>query len=171
MALVLDGFEMTVTLVANDDDGARVERQKTYEIAAVGADEATQLSNAQTEAAELATALAAITGAAISGYSLRSIFVEDALAIGTDNLFKEAVITVDVVGNRRDATIYIPAPDNLALLQPDGKSVDPTSVDLLAFLGRFNAPNLARISDGEQITTNQPVVRSRVRSVASGVNY
>lgn len=171
MALVLTKFDLTITLSCTDDDGARVTRDKSFEIAINGADADAQRANAQAEAAAFVPAYAAVTGAQIIQYRLTEIFVENAIATPSDNLYKELVLTLDVVGKLNDATMFIPAPNGADILTADGKSADVGSTELLALLARFTGANLARISDGDTLTTANPIVRSRVRSVASGKTY
>lgn len=171
MALAITKFELSVKYYAFDDDGAQVERTKVYEIEAVGADDATKRTNAQTETTALITALTAVTGAGIGSYRLAEVSEDDVLAVPTDNLYKEAVINValNTTGSKK-AVLYIPAP-SADLLNADGLSVDVGSAETQALMDRFKASGGTRISDGETVRDTNPIVSSRVRSVASGKSY
>lgn len=172
MPLAITGFELAVKYFAFDDDGVQVERTKSYEIVATGADNATKRSNAQTEADALVTALTAVTGAGIGSIRLSEIQEDAALAVPTDNLYKEAVMTVALnsTGSKK-GLLVIPAPSSANLLASDGKSVDVASAETQALLDRFKSAGGSRLSDGEAVRDTNPIIKSRVRSVASGKTY
>jgi len=171
MALAITKFTLRVNFFAFDDDGKQVSRAKTYEIESSGIDNATKRTNAQTEADALLAALVAITGAGIGSSALSEIQEDAVIAIPTDNLYKEAVIVfaLNVTGSKKHS-VYVPAP-SAALLNADGDGVDISHASTQAFTDRFNSAGLTRLSDGEFTRTTNPILSSRVRSVASGSTY
>lgn len=171
MALTLDRFELTVNFFAFDDDGAQVQRQKRYEIKAEGADDATMITNATTQAGLFLADLANMTGAGVGSYRLSVIYEDPVIAVPTDNLYKEAVIifALNTTGTKK-AEHTVPAPSD-TLLVADGKSVDVGDTDVQAFFDNFKDAGYVRISDGEFVRDTNPVISSRVRSVSSGKEY
>lgn len=176
MALALSGFELRVTFYAFDDDGVQVERTKLYEIASSGADDAAKRTNAQTTATSLTSLLGDLSGAGIGMYRLTEIWEDDALAVPTDNLYKEAIINValNATGTKK-GFLAIPGPSSggtaTDLLNSDGKSINVGGTSVQAFMDLFKASDFARLSDGETVRDTNPILDGRVRAVKSGQSY
>lgn len=148
MALVSDGFKLTITLI---DSGGNRANLPYYLKAALYAD-------AVTDTATIIAELLAITDAAVQGYTLAEQYIEDDLAYPAAGVHIEnrATITARIHGHpSKTWTTHIPAPDSAIFLSPTGEGsneVDIGNVDLLAYFGLFEETGgVAEISDGETL--------------------
>lgn len=147
MAIVSTGFVGAVTL--QDEEGSRSVLQ--FDLTAV------TNAAALTDMADIVTRLAAITDAAISGYSVSEVFAEDTLVLPDQvEIEKRAVISAKLAGTlpQEYVNIVIPAPSPgifLAATGPDAKRVDPNDADLRAYLATFGNAGEATISGGQTI--------------------
>ena len=152
MALVADGFDLVVQLV--DTGGNSTTR--TYNLNSADA------AAAATDSAAVMAALNAVTDATISGYSINTRFVENALAYPADaEIENNARITAKIVGRpNRSATIEIPAPNVGIFTGTEGPSfnvVDIADAALQTFLQLFDGAGEVSVSDGEQIIVSSAV--------------
>jgi len=152
MALVADGFDLVVQLV--DTGGNQTTR--TYRLDSADA------AAAATDSGTIMTALNAVTDAAISGYSINTRFVENALTYPADaEVENNARITAKIVGRpNRSATIEIPAPNVGIFTGTEGPAfnvVDMSDAALLTFLGLFDGSGPVLVSDGESIIVSSAV--------------
>lgn len=167
-------FELQVEFAGLDTNNKVVERNKTFEIEAHGADDATKFANALTDVTGFLTDLAAMVECDISGHALRAVYdTSDALTAAQSNPYKEVIITLipDTLGER-DMTLRIPAPADSILANGETLINDDTAV--LAFLDNFEPATTGyfRLSQGSSITAGAGQVRtSRVKSASSGKKY
>jgi hypothetical protein len=173
MALVLQGFQLTVTLLGE----ANTTRQKTFELIADSgaADDAAAMTTALADAQNLITTMSPTTAAEIVDWRLSAVYEEDtAIAVPADaDLYREALYSVGVnpTGTKKaPLTIFAPAD---VLYDSDDEatgSLDNGDLALASFLDNFETGRF-RISDGEQILSNPAVRASRLRSVSSGKSF
>ena len=174
MALELVSFVVTVDMLGE----ANSRRRKSFEIALDGAaaDDAGAFASALNTANQLVTQLAGLTEAVIVGWTMSGQYEEQTTVTtpADADLYTEAVYSVGInsAGTKR-APLTIPAPSPGLFAGDDETSgtLDPDDSALGSFLGNFQSPLFARISDGEQIVSTPPVRASRLRSVSSGRNY
>lgn len=148
MALVQVGFRTVVTL---QDGGGQSTRRSYENVASLYAD-------ALSDAAELIAALNAITDAQITGYSVETVFGDDALsgfpAVTVQNENQALLIyQLDGLPLHR-ATQSIPAPV-IGIFSgatgPNSNTVDTADTDLLTWRALFLVSNdKYYLSDGEQ---------------------
>lgn len=151
MALVSDGFYVYVSLV---DSGANT---STLSYQLVAADAAA----AALAAGTILTNVAAVTNAAIKGYTIVERYIENALALPGAGVHVEdrASVVVQLASSPlKSSTIVIPAPeiDLFLTTQGDGSNiidVSANNTDLRAYVAMFNdgGAGIATISDGEQV--------------------
>lgn len=174
MALELQGFELTITLLGE----ANAVRQKTFELIpdSGAADDAAALATALADAQTFVPTFAATTAAEIVGWSLRTVYEENtAVTVPADaDLYREALYSVGInpTGTKK-APITIPAPADILFTGDDEQTgqLDPADGALASFLGNFEPANRFRISDGEAVQSSPQVRASRLRSVSSGKSY
>lgn len=146
MALVSDGFVLTVTLVDSGNDVA----VKKYLLQSADYDEAV------TDSAAILAALDPITTATIRGYKITQDFVEDAFTFPTAvEIENQAEIVVRLATPNKYGTIYIPAPLASIFVAGSGDGyniVDGTDTLVADYLAIYNLNAQAYISDGEYIT-------------------
>lgn len=151
MALVSEGFYVYVTLV---DNGANT---STLSYALVTTDEAQAL----TDASAIVSNLAAVTNAAIKGYTVSRRFIENALALpgaGVQVEDRASVVVQLASSPLKSSTIVIPAPEIDLFLSTDGDGaniidVGPGNTDLRAYVAMFNdgGAGICTLSDGETV--------------------
>lgn len=146
MALVSDGFSLTVQLKDTGDNSTT----RTYELTAATA------AAAATDAATIMADLDALTNAVIVGYTIGERFVEDALTLPTSAEVENcAEISAYIVGSpTKTATVNIPAPVPGIFVGTSGKNfniVDTSDTLVQNFLAHFGNAGEATLSDGEII--------------------
>jgi len=155
MALVSNGFVLTVTLKDSGNDNA----VKKYIL------QSATYAAAVTDSATILAALEAITTATVFGYKISEDFIEDAFTFPTAvEIENQAEIVVRLVDTGKYGTIYIPAPLASIFVSPsgDGYNIVNGSNTLVGnYLAIYNSGAEAYISDGEFIT---PTVAQRFKS-------
>jgi len=161
MALVSAGFELSVSAV--DNGGGVV--TKIFQLVAATA------AAAATDALALIGDYNGVTDLVISGYSIKEMFVEDALVLPTSlNAQKENVarLSLQLASNpTKKVTYEIPAPIEAMFVGAAGSgenyNVVNTSYALLTtFTENFEAVGgTATISDGEFLAATNNVVKGR----------
>ena len=173
MALALTRFELTMTIWGESSS----RRSKPIEILAVGVDDATKRTNAQTAAGNIVTDFQAVANVFVSAYRLSEI--QEDTAVLPPNLgvaYKEALITcrVDAPGIKTH-DLVIPAPADAIFdgNQSNTQSIDTSDLALIAYLDRFvnDGTELGAVSDGEQLLDPLNIVKTRIRTVKSGKDY
>jgi hypothetical protein len=163
MALV-PAFDLTVTFAAIDEESVIITRQKTYTLD--GADFATAQTNRTAFLADLALS----TGAQIIGHTLTERYADNVAITSTFNLYRELVLTVllnTLPGKKAPHSIIAPS-----LNFVNGQSLNLGHADVTAYLNNFLATGgIVTLSDGEKMVDANPVSKSRVRQVRSGVSY
>lgn len=160
MALVVEGFEITLT--AADQGDNRVTKTYVCDPSVV-----TDLTLAETARAALAAAWVNVSEAVIVGMTIKQIFFEDAITLPTGNVENEnkASITSQILGKNKKANIKIPAPVIGLFNGATGAAanqVDVTDAALLVYLTQFTDTNPFLISDGEKLAQAQPLVGKRI---------
>lgn len=149
MALVQQGFKLTVTLVdASIEDQAVL----TYKLDAV------TYADAATARTAILALLDAVTACSIKSHNLSEIFVEDALVVPASGVEVEnrAKVIAQIDGDPlKTATFFIPGASDALFLAPTGPGrnvVDPADANLIAYAGIWNVTSgYANISDGEYL--------------------
>lgn len=153
MALVANGFSLTIALV----DSGENKTTRTFEMTA------TTAAQAQTDAAAIIPLYAALTRCAITGYTINSRFIENALVLPAAGIQLEntAEILLNIEGEvTKKATLNVPDPVTtggngngmwLGSTGPNSNVVDTAFAALTAFVGQFGTlgDNTLLISDGE----------------------
>jgi len=147
MAIVSAGFSLEVTLV---DNGANT-TTRSFELR--GAD----ITEATANSATIISALTAVTDGVISGYSIRQIFVNDALSLPA-GLEVQAEVSASMTcfvadsGNKK-SNYRIPMPKSAIMVGVIGKNaniVNTANTAVLAFHELYHPTNgKAYLSDGE----------------------
>lgn len=164
--LAVTGYELRVTFAALDYNGLVHTRDQVYEL--IAADDI----EAEAARAAFLTDLGAATAALIVGSRLTKIHgTADAIS-QTAQLHKVAVMTLrPATAGKKFIPHNIIAPANGLLAS--GTTVDAASTefaDYIVNLQTGTSPGIA-ISDGERVAAANPLVRSRVKSVSSGISY
>lgn len=165
MALALvPSYDLVVTFAALDEENVIITRQKTYSI--VGADFATAAINRDLFLADLALS----SGAQIINHKMTEQYADSVAVVSVFNLYRELQLTVllnTLPGKKAAHNIIAPS-----LNFVNGQSLNLGHPDVTAYLNNFLATGgIATISDGEFMVDANPVVKSRVKQVKSGVNY
>lgn len=163
MALVQVGFRTVVTLV--DIEGDKTTR--SYEMAA------SLYADAVTDAAALITALNAMTDDTIAGYTIETVFSDDAFALplvaNTQN-FNQALLIYQLDGLPiHQGTQSIPAPTQgifVASSGPNAKVVDVADAAVVAWRTLFQSGGGFYLSDGETADILLSGHRRSVRSTS-----
>ena len=149
MALVSDGYELSISLLDTQGDTSTLR----YRL------RATTAADAATDAGTIITALSAITLSDVISYRLTEVFLEDnftTFPVGADN-DQRVALTVQLAGlGQKKASLEVPAPNPaifVATSGPGANEADTTDVDLLAYIALFTATGEATISDGEDVLT------------------
>jgi len=155
-------FEADVVIAALDNNGVQYERTKSFQFnpgVVLYADAVLALE-------ALNVLLDAINEADIVRWTIRSIAdVSNGAVTAVGNVRKEAILTLRLAGQatkKADHTIYSPYDAMIS-----GKNIVTTAA-LQAYLDVFETGGDFQISDGEDISTDEPtrVASSRVRHVA-----
>lgn len=166
----LVGAELQVELACLDDDGARLERRKTFYMVLTGADDAAKATQALSDADDFLADLANVSGADISGHSLRFIWDTGDAVTAVEQVYKELVLTLvpgTLGANDLNHTIFAP----LTAILANGKTWNQTA-NGLAYLDNFEQAGFMRLGNGSYITGGTSQVRnSRSRTVSSGKKY
>lgn len=146
MALVADGFELTVNLTDTSGSVSTL----TYVLTA--ADHATALTDSTT----IITALNAVTNATISGYRVVDKFTENAFTLpaNAENAIKAEINAFVDGGGTKKATFRIPSPPAAIFVSGSGEGfniVDTGNAEVLAYTALFSVGGEATISDGESL--------------------
>jgi hypothetical protein len=157
MALVSDGFELSVGLI---DNGRKV-INKVYELNA--ADNA----EAVTAAGAILTALNAITDLAITGYRINEVYIEDALTIPTvlsaqaENIARLSIQLA--TSPLKKATHDVPGPIDGIFVGAVGTAnydvVNTAATLLTNYTSLFKASGSAFLSDGENAALTNEIIR------------
>ena len=174
MALVLEGFEVHGKLLGE----GKGSRSKVWKLGAdpAAVDDDAAFATARSQAVAMISAFNLLTGAVLTSYSLRGIYVEDAaVVIPSDaNVYKEAFLTVGTnLAGTKKANHSIPAPADGMYSGDDETTgvIDVSNPQTLTYLAYFKAPNFFTVSDGEQMLSSPIIRKARVRSVGSGKAY
>lgn len=147
MALVANGWELTVSLI---DNGGNVSN-KVYNLTSASAAEAT------TDTATILAALDAVTDAVIKSYRISEVYIEDALVLpaGMVQIENLASIVAQVSGDPlKKANFLIPAPNAGIFVGISGTAanqVDVQDTALVTYATIFGVGQQATLSDGETI--------------------
>jgi len=165
MAMTLvPSYDLLVTFAALDEEGVIITRQKTY--ALVGADYTEAAANRALFLADLALS----TGAQIINHRMTEQYADDVAITSTFNLYRELLLTVlldTLPGKKAPHSIIAPS-----LNFVNGTSLNLGHTDVTAYLNNFLATGgIVTISDGEFMIDSNPVSKSRVKQVRSGVSY
>lgn len=166
LTLVTNRWELLVNFAGYDTNGKLVTRDQKYDI--VGADYAAV--SAARDA--FLTDLGAVTEGQIIGSRLTEVEVTtDVIPTTEVNLYKVAVVSFQ---SGTDVTKKLPhnliAPKDAILA--DGSTIITSHADVGAWVANYVTGGNIRISDGEYISSaTNPILASRVKSVASGKTY
>lgn len=148
MAMVSMGFEMTVFLT---DRGLNT-TTKHYQLTAATA------ADAATDAAAIIPVLAAVTSAAITGYSVGQRYADDAVVLPPSAADAQVEVNascttyIDNAGSKK-ANFTIPAPTAanvfVSTVGANSNIVNIGSAQVIAYHGLFMPGGRAYISDGE----------------------
>lgn len=146
MALVSDGFELTVNLT--DTSGS----VSTLSYSLTAGDYATAL----TDSAVILSALNDMTNATISGYRVVEKFVENAFTLpaNAENAIKAEINAFVAGAGTKKATFRVPAPPVAIFVSGSGEGfniVDTSNAEVLAYTALFVTGGEATISDGESL--------------------
>lgn len=157
MALVTDGFELSVGLI----DNGRKAISKVFKLRAADA------AAAATAAGEVLSDLNGVTDLAITGYRLTEVFIEDALTVPTAlNAQAENIARVSIqlaTSPLKKATIDIPGPADTLFAGAAGTAgydvVDINDALLQAWTANYRASGTVFISDGEDAAAANEIIR------------
>lgn len=152
MALVSDGFEMSITVADHGDNRSTL----SYEFdPATTADFAAALVGA----AGIAADLQALTNSVVVGYRVQEVFIEDAIALpaaGVENEDK-ASVTFSIDGTNKKGNFKIPAPVSagatniFGVVGPAANQVNTSAATLQAYADNFRTAGQFLVSDGEKL--------------------
>ncbi len=152
MALVLEGFEVTISVVDNGGN------KGTYTFVC---DPATvpDFETAQTARTAIVTAFGTVTQCAIVGTSLKEIQYEDSIVYPPTGVELEdkASITYQILGKNKKGNFKIPSPIPSIFVGSAGEAanqVDVKNPALTTYAGNFGDTGYFVISDGEKISDN-----------------
>jgi hypothetical protein len=149
MALVTEGFIVTVTLMDNGGNTSTL----TFVCDPLTV---TDFATAQTARLSIRSALEGVTDAEVIGTTLKEVQYEDDIqypASGIENENK-ASITLQIFGKNKKANIKIPAPKPTLFVGASGDAanqIDVTDPLLTTYVGNFLTAGYFTISDGEKI--------------------
>lgn len=152
MAIVLSGYEVTVSV---RDNGGQASTLR-YELSAV------DMTEAETTANDIIAFLLGVTDSVVASYRVSAVREENALVLppaGVQNQNK-ASVTVNLANSAKRANLKIPAPkiDIFAgLTGAAADVVDATNGALLSYVGLYEAGGGVLISDGELVSTANPI--------------
>lgn len=149
MALVTEGFEISVTLADNGNNRSTL----TYICDPANVPD---FATAQTARTSIIAALNGISQSVVVGSSLKEVQFEDAIvypASGVENEDK-ASLTVQIEGQNKRANLKVPAPTPTIFVAASGEGaniVNNTNALVTTYLGNFLSAGYFTISDGEKI--------------------
>lgn len=149
MALVTEGFKVTVTLMDNGGNRSTL----TYMCDPVTV---TDFATAQTARLAVRSALEGVTDAEVVGTTLTEVQYEDDIVYPSAGIENEnkASITLQILGQNKKANIKIPAPKPVLFVGDEGDSANQILVTaplLTTYVGNFLTAGYFTISDGEKI--------------------
>lgn len=164
MALVTEGFEVTITVA---DNGAN---SGTYTFVC---DPATvpDYATAQTARTSIRSAFDALTQCVVVGTSLKEIEYEDAIVYPSSGVELEdkASITYQILGQNKKGNLKVPSPIPALFNGDAGASANQVNVGaplLTAYMGNFFTAGYFTISDGEKVAqdpnSNGVIVGKRI---------
>jgi len=163
MALVTEGFEVTITVADNGDNRSTL----TYVCDPANVPD---FATAQTARLAVITALNGVTDAVIVGTTLKEVQYEDAIVLPAALVENEnkASVTVQILGQNKKANIKIPAATPTIFNGASGASanqIDVTDALLISYVAMFRAAGYFTLSDGEKVAespNNGIVVGKRI---------
>ena len=149
MALVTEGFEVTVTVADNGNNRSTL----TFVCDPANVPD---FATAQTARLSIVTALDTLTQSIIVGTTLKEIQYEDAIVYPPALVENEnkASITYQILGQNKNGNLKIPAPIPTLFVGTAGDAanvVDVVNAALTTYVGNFFAAGYFTISDGEKI--------------------
>jgi hypothetical protein len=148
MAFIHDHYAGEVTLRDSGNDGTRM----TFELRGA------TYADASTNMTALVASLAAVTDAAIDGYRVYEVFIQDTPEVIADATVRnsvQALVTVTLSSSPLDhATLAIPAPNIGIFTAATGENsdiCDPNDAALVAYVEEFQLGGSAFISDGQNV--------------------
>lgn len=152
MALVTEGFEVSVTLA--DNGGNRSTLRYVCDPANV-----TDFATAQTARLSIVTALGNISESTIVGTALVETQYEDAIVYPPANVENEnkASITYQILGKNKKGNLKIPAPEPAIFVgssEASANQVNTQNALVTAYMGNFQAAGYFLVSDGEKVAAN-----------------
>jgi hypothetical protein len=164
MALVTEGFEVTVTVA---DNGAN---RGTYTFICDPAN-VPDFATAQTARTSIVGALDTLTQCVIVGTSLKEVQYEDTIVYPASGVELEdkASITYQILGKNKKGNLKIPSPIATLFNGTAGAAanqVDVTNAALTTYMGNFFSAGYFTISDGEKVSqtpnTNGVIAGKRI---------
>lgn len=164
MALVTEGFEITITVADNGNNRGTY----TYVCDPVTVPD---FATAQTARTSIVGALDTLTQCIIVGTSLKEVQYENAIVYPASlvELENKASITYQILGQNKKGNLKIPAPIPSLFNGTAGAAanqVDVTNAALTTYVGNFFSAGYFTISDGEKIAqdpnTNGVIVGKRI---------
>lgn len=164
MALVTEGFEVTVTVADNGNNRGTY----TYVCDPTNVPD---FATAQTARTSIVTALDTLTQCIIVGTSLKEVQYEDTIVYPASlvELENKASITYQILGQNKKGNLKIPAPIPALFNGTAGSAanqVDVTNAALTTYVGNFFSAGYFTISDGEKIAqdpnSNGVIVGKRI---------
>jgi len=152
MAIVTEGFEITVTVA--DNGGQRSTLTYVCDPLTV-----MDFTDAQTAEISIRTALQAVTDSIVVGSSIKEVRYNDAIvlpAAGVQNENK-ASVTLQILGQNKKANMKIPAPKPTLFVGTSGEAadqIDVTDALLTTYFGNFLTAGYFTLSDGEKVSTD-----------------
>lgn len=144
MALVNDGWELTLNLVDKQNDSV----SKVYEL------DAADYAGANAAIINVLTFFGGVSDLVVTGYILREVTVENALVLpAVGNASDKALVSARKTNTKR-TPIEIPAPKDAIFVSAAGAGnniLDDTNIALQAYLELFVAAGDCFLSDGEKL--------------------
>lgn len=162
MALVSDGYWLSVTLVDNGGNTST----KSYQMRQDATDPA-DYGVALSSAAAVVASIVAISDAVVMGYQLEQKFAEDTLALPANGvqIENQAMLDFAIDGNPfKSATLTVPSPKIGIFAGASGvlaDTVDVADAALVTFVNQFKGGALLFISDGEDADATAPLNSGR----------
>lgn len=152
MALTLQEYRVVVNVVDNGNQTSTL----TYYTTAV------DMTEAEADTVTILAALEDMTDCVVSGYHVGPYYREDNLVLPGPGvqIQNKASITVNLAGTAGKANIKIPGPKIDIFSGTSGRAadiVDANDAAVLAYVGLFEAAGVATISDGELVSTANPI--------------
>lgn len=144
MAIASKGFKVAVILRGKSGKDVTMKYALT----------ATDAADAETDAATMATRVAALTDMSLVGYDIIHVNADDAAGNGTKNFSDQAQLTAKLVTAGKVVNLKIPGVKESLFMDtsgPDNNIINPTDTNVVTFLSSFEAAGIASISDGEYV--------------------